>query len=111
VLGRYCCCKGRLASPNPVAAGSDVTLAAANIVDLNPGATITRVAFYADSNGEGKREPAADTLLGYAAQTSPGVWTLPFTVGLPPGTDTLFAQAEDSDGVFADPDALSLRVI
>jgi uncharacterized delta-60 repeat protein len=99
------------ASPNPVAAGSSLTLTAANVTPADPSSTITQVAFYADSNGDGKLEPGADALLGYAVQSSPGVWTLPFTVGLPPGTDTLFAQAEDSDGVFGDPDALSLRVI
>src|SRR5262249_28599335 len=38
----------------------------------------------------------ADTLLGYATQTSSGVWTFTFTVNLAPGTYTLFAQAEDS---------------
>jgi DNA-binding beta-propeller fold protein YncE len=95
------------AGPNPVSAGSSLTLTASNVTPADPGSTITQVAFY----GDGKLEPGADALLGYAAQSSPGVWTLTFTVGLPPGTDTLFAQAEDGDAVFGDPDALSLRVM
>ena len=91
------------ASPNPVTAGSSVTLTAGNIQDANPGATITQVAFYVQING-------TNTLLGYGAQTNPGVWTLTFTVNLAPGTYTLFAQAEDSYGVFGDPFFLALTV-
>jgi uncharacterized delta-60 repeat protein len=100
------------ASPNPVTAGSDVTLTASNITDANPGATVTQVAFYADRNGDGVLEPATDTLLGYATQSSPGVWTYTFsTAGLTSGSYTLLAQAEDSYGVFGDPLALSLQVL
>jgi hypothetical protein len=50
------------------------------------------------------------TLLGYGTQTSPGVWTFTFTVTLAPGSYTLLAQAQDSDGVFSDPAALTLTV-
>jgi uncharacterized delta-60 repeat protein len=91
------------ASPDPVTAGSDLTLTASNITDANPGATITQVAFYVDLNG-------TDTLLGYGTQNSQGVWTLTFTVELAPGTYTLVAQAEDSDGVVGAPSTLSLTV-
>jgi hypothetical protein len=48
--------------------------------------------------------------LGYGTQTSSGVWTFTFTVNLVPGSYTLFAQAQDSDGVFGDPLALTLQV-
>lgn len=97
------------ASPNPVASGSNVTLTASNIANSN---TITQVAFYLDSNNDSTLEPGTDTLLGYATQTSPGVWTLANSsaFGLTKGTYTLFAQAEDSDGVFGDPIALTLIV-
>jgi uncharacterized delta-60 repeat protein len=100
------------ANPNPVTAGSSVTLTASNISDGNPGATVTQVAIYLDSNNDGTLEPGTDTLLGYATQTSPGVWTLTSTsaFGLTAGTYKLFAQAEDSDGVFGDPDAFTLSV-
>jgi hypothetical protein len=95
------------ASPNPVTAGGSVTLTASNLTDTNPGATITQVAFsYIDNSG-------SQHLLGYAAQTSPGVWTLSFspsTFSLTSGTYTLLAQAEDSYGVFSDPFALTLTV-
>jgi hypothetical protein len=96
------------ASPNLVTAGSSVTLSAANVVALNPGSTVTQVAFYQDANGDGLLEPGSDTFLGYGVQTSPGVWTLTFsTAGLTCGTYTLFARAEDSFGVFGDPLAVT----
>jgi uncharacterized delta-60 repeat protein len=99
------------ASPNAVTAGSSVTLTAANVVALNPGSTVTQVAFYRDSNGDGILEPSTDTFLGYGVQTSPGVWTLTFsTAGLTSGTYTLFAQAKDSYGVLGDPLALTETV-
>jgi uncharacterized delta-60 repeat protein len=99
------------ASPNPVTAGSSVTLAVSNITDSNPSSSITQVAFYLDSNGDGKLEPGSETFLGYATQTSPGVWTLTFTVNMAPGTYTLFAQAEDNYTLFSDPFSVTLQVI
>src|SRR5205085_1402916 len=57
------------ASPNPVTTGGSVTLSASNITDGNPGSTITQVAFYLDSNGDGILEPGSDTLLGYGTQS------------------------------------------
>jgi uncharacterized delta-60 repeat protein len=91
------------ASAYTVTAGSSLTLTASNITDADPGATVTQVAFYAQVNG-------SNTLLGYGTQTSPGVWTFNYTVTLAPGTYTLFAQAEDSYGVFGDLAALTLTV-
>jgi hypothetical protein len=49
-------------------------------------------------------------LLGYGTESSPGVWTFSYTVNLAPGSYTLIAQAEDSDRVFSNPDALTLQV-
>jgi uncharacterized delta-60 repeat protein len=99
------------ASPNPVPAGNTLTLTVQSITDPNPSANITQVGLYADSNGDGKLEPGSDTLLGYATQTSPGVWTFTFaTTGWAPGNYTLFAQAEDNYGLFSDPLALLLTV-
>jgi hypothetical protein len=98
------------ASPNPVTTGSSLTLTASNLADANPGSIITQVAFYLDSNGDGILEPATDTLLGYATQTSPGVWTYTFTVNLSSGSYTLFAKAEDSYGVLGHPVMLTLTV-
>jgi uncharacterized delta-60 repeat protein len=100
------------ATPNPVTSGSNTTLTASNITDSNPNSTITQVAIYLDSNNDGTLEPGNDTLLGYATQTSPGVWTLTNSsaFGLTKGTYTLFGQAQDSDGIFGDPIALTLTV-
>jgi hypothetical protein len=98
------------ASPTAMIGATNLTLAASNFTDPNPGATITQVAFYLDSNTDGKLE-AGDTLLGYGFQTSTGVWTLTFsTTAWAPGTYTLFAQAEDNFGVFGDPFAMTLIV-
>src|SRR5262249_12103285 len=92
------------ASPNPVTAGSSLTLTASNIIDEIPSASITQVAFYhIDTSGN-------QQLLGSGTQTSPGVWTFTFTVTQASGSYTLFAQAEDSYGVFGDPVAITLTV-
>jgi len=98
------------ASSNPVSTGSSVTLTASNIIDTTRGASITQVAFYLDSNRDGILEPGTDTLLGFGTQTTPGVWSFTFTVTQASGSYTLFAQAEDSYGVFGDPVALALTV-
>jgi hypothetical protein len=90
------------ASANPVTAGSSLTLTASNIV--MPGTSITQVSFYYfDSTG-------AQHVLGNATQSSTGVWTLTMTVNLTPGTYTLYAQAQDSSGLFCDPMTLPLTV-
>ena len=92
------------ASPNPVTAGRSTTLTASNTTDGNPNSTITQVTFYYfDSSGN-------KVTLGTGTQTSPGVWTLSFTVNLASGSYTLFAQAEDNYGVFGNPFASTLQV-
>jgi uncharacterized delta-60 repeat protein len=98
------------AAPNPVTSGSSVTLTASNITDADPGSTVTQVAFYLDSNGDGILEPGTDTLLGYGTPSG-GTWALTFsTANWAAAIDTLFAQAKDSYGVLGDPLALSLQV-
>jgi uncharacterized delta-60 repeat protein len=93
------------ADPNPVTAGASVTLTASNLTDANPGSTIAQVTFYYfDSSGN-------KVTLGTVTQGSAGAWSLTFTVSLPPGTYTLYAQAEDSYGVFGDPVPLTLQVM
>jgi uncharacterized delta-60 repeat protein len=92
------------ASPNPVTAGSSLTLTASGITDANPASTIAQVVFYYDDSTGSKQ------ILGYGTQTSPGVWTLNYTVNLPSGSYTVYAQAEDSYGVFGDPIASPLTV-
>ncbi len=91
------------ANPNPVSAGS-ATLSV-SITDDNPSSTVTQVTFYYFNSG-------AKATLGSSTpiQTSPGVWTATLAVNLPSGIYVLFAQAEDSYGVFGDPLALSFSV-
>ena len=60
------------AAPNPVAAGSLVTLTAGDITGANPGATVTGVAFYyVDGSG-------IEQFLGYAADTDVSSGESPF---------------------------------
>jgi uncharacterized delta-60 repeat protein len=97
---------------DPVTAGASVTLTASGTTDGNSGAAVTQVTFYADSNGDGILQPGTDILLGYGTQTGPGTWTFSFsTAGRAAGSYTLFAQAEDSYGVFGDPFAITLDVV
>jgi uncharacterized delta-60 repeat protein len=97
------------ASPNPTPAGSTITLTVSNITDINPSSSITQVAIYVDSNGDGKLEAGTDALLGYATQTSPGVWTLNVsTAGWSPGSYNLFAVAQDNYNLFSDPLIVSM---
>jgi uncharacterized delta-60 repeat protein len=91
-------------SASTVISGSSVTLTASNLTDANPNSTITRVTFYY-LDGSGTQH-----VLGTGTQTSSGVWTLNYTVSLPPGTYTLYAQVQDSYNVLGDPVALSLQV-
>jgi uncharacterized delta-60 repeat protein len=92
------------ASPNPVTAGSLVTLTASSITDGNPNSTVTQVTFYY-IDGTGTKQ-----VLGYGTSDGLGDWALSFTVNLAPGTYTLYAQAQDSYGVFGDPFALTFQV-
>jgi hypothetical protein len=93
------------ASPNPVASGSLVTLTAGGITDGNPSSTVTQVAFYY-IDGTGTRQ-----VLGYGTADGHGNWVLSYTVSLPPGSYTLYAQATDNYGALGDPFALSLQVM
>jgi uncharacterized delta-60 repeat protein len=94
------------ASSSPVTAGSSLTLTANNITDEIPSATITQVAFYYfDSSGN-------QVTLGTVTVSNAGSWTLSSATafGLPAGTYTIYAQAEDSYGIFGDPFAITLTV-
>jgi uncharacterized delta-60 repeat protein len=93
------------ASPSPVTSGTATTLTASNISDGNAGAAVTQVTFYYD-DGTGTKQ-----MLGYGTSDGLGDWALSYTVGLAPGSYTLYAQALDSDGVFGDPVALTLQVM
>jgi uncharacterized delta-60 repeat protein len=90
---------------NPVPAGSDVT-AIASVADDNPGATITQVEFTVeDSSGNIVTQ-------GYGSQSSSGTRTFKIsTIGWPPGTYTVIAQAEDSYGVLGDSSSITETLI
>jgi hypothetical protein len=92
------------ANANPIAAGSSLTLTASNLAPATPGTTITQVSFfYFDSSG-------ARHVLGTGKQTSTGVWTLTVKANLTRGAYTLWAEAQDSDGLFGSAAELTLTV-
>jgi hypothetical protein len=91
------------ASSNTVTAGSSLTLTARNISDRDLD-TITQVScFYFDSTG-------ANQVVGTVTQTSTGAWTLTVKANLAPGICSLYAQAQESDGLFGPAVALVLTV-
>jgi uncharacterized delta-60 repeat protein len=96
---------GSFVAPGTVPAGSPLALTADGITTSNPGATVTKVAFYViDSFG-------VERFLGYGAKNAGGAWTLTSTAYLPPGPYTLLALAADSTGTVSDPLSLSLQVV
>jgi hypothetical protein len=81
----------------------NAAITGSNISDVNPGATVTQMAFYYyDSSG-------TTQILGYGTEISRGAWTLTFTINLASGTYTMYAQAEDSYGVGDYPMPISLQ--
>jgi hypothetical protein len=87
------------AAPNT---DGSTTVTAASISDGNPNATIAQVQFfYLDDGGN-------EVSLGNGTRNPDGTWTL--TVNLPPGSDTLQAQATDSYGAVGDPTSLNLQL-
>jgi uncharacterized delta-60 repeat protein len=94
------------ANPNPVTAGTSLTLTASNIEDFTAGASITQIAFYY-YNGTGTK-----VTLGTVIVSSSGAWTLNSknAFGLLAGTYTIYAQADDTYGIFGDPFAITLTV-
>lgn len=83
------------ASPNPVLQGQDLTLTANGVSDSG---TVANVTFYHDVNGNGLLDPGTDSLFGIDTNGSDG-WSVTEPVtGMPAGTHTFLAQAEDSIG-------------
>ncbi|MGH7172677.1 MAG: PKD domain-containing protein [Gemmataceae bacterium] len=86
-----------------VSPGTSVLLTAGNVYAITPGANITQVAFYLDTNNDGVLETGSDQLLGDGTpSTIPNAennYTLTMsTAGLTAGTYNLFVQATDSNG-------------
>jgi hypothetical protein len=92
------------ATPNPVAAGSPITLTAGGVTTTNAGATVTEVAFYVVNDA------GVELLLGYGTLNADGTWTLTLTPNLTSGQYRLLALAVDSSGSISDPLAINLDV-
>jgi uncharacterized delta-60 repeat protein len=92
----------------PMPAGTVLTLTASGLTDANPGATVTQVTFYLDTNGDGVLD-AGDVQIG---QTSSSPWTINYsTQNLASGTYKIFAVAQDNYGAFGDPLAGTFQVL
>jgi hypothetical protein len=93
------------ASASTVTAGSNLTLTATNITDVNPNSSITQVLIYGPNSIGGAP-------LGYATQSQSGVWTFTFsTAGWATGSDTFYAVAVDSYGVSSQSVAVTVQLI
>jgi hypothetical protein len=98
------------ASPSPVDQGNPLTLTAGGVTDYYPGGTVTRVAFYLDSDGDGRLDPSKDLFLGYGTKSGTS-WSLTFsTSGWAVGTHTFFAVATDDFGVESGPVSVSVQI-
>jgi hypothetical protein len=100
----------------PVVAGTDVVLTAGNVYDGMASGIVSQVVFYLDTNNTGVFQPCTDQILGYASAGSTvdasHAWQLTIpTTGMAPGTYTIFAQAESSDGLFSDPSSTTLTIV
>src|SRR5208337_5354502 len=84
-------------SPTTVAAGTAVTLDAANVT--KPGGTISTVEFYRESNGIPGLQVGSDQGLGVGTLGG-SQWLLSTsTFGLPAGTQNYYAVATDTSGI------------
>jgi hypothetical protein len=100
----------------PIAAGTTVILTAGNVYAINPGGSVTQVAFFLDTNNDGVLELGSDQLLGNGTASSISNashnWTLTIsTTGMSSGTYTVFTQALDADGLVSDPVATTFTII
>ncbi len=83
-------------TPGSVTVGTPVTLAATNVTESS--GTISKVAFYLESNGTAGLQTSSDTLLGLGTKNS-STWTfITATAALAPGRYTYYAVATDAAG-------------
>jgi uncharacterized repeat protein (TIGR03803 family) len=76
---------------------------------VSAGRTMARAAAWTSAPVAGGKDPL-DLWNPLPTETSPGVWTFSFTLNLAPGNYTLYAHAEDRDGILGDLAALTLTV-
>ena len=98
-----------IASPNSVAAGGTVALAAQGVAE--PGGTITGVSFYLDTDGNGQWD-AGDRLVGSTTIFAAGQATITMdTTGIAAGNYELFARAVDSNNQWSPAVSTQLTVL
>jgi hypothetical protein len=98
-----------------VAAGTSMDLTAGDVYAIDQGASVTQVKFYLDTDNDGVLQTSSDQLLGSGTPSSVANanhnWLLTIsTTGLSSGNHTIFAQAQDSDGLLSDPIAMTLSI-
>ena len=98
------------AAPGTLTCGDKVKLTLAGAADAD--GTISKVQFYADVNGNGTFDPAADTPLGYGtAAAGAWSWTGPTTRKFGYGTVHVFARAMDNNSAWSNAADATLTVI
>ncbi|MDB5171895.1 MAG: hypothetical protein JWN51_668 [Phycisphaerales bacterium] len=101
------------ASPVAVTSGGTFTLTARGVSDPNAGGSVTRVAFYRESNGVAGLQTTgtADALLGTATAGTNGSWSVSVsTSGWAAGAYTVYAVATDNSGLNSAPASTSVTV-
>jgi peptidyl-prolyl cis-trans isomerase A (cyclophilin A) len=90
---------GSLLVTDPAQRGSTMSLTAVNVQDTAPG-TISKVAFYLDSDGNGQVDAATDSFLGYGKLVTgtTNYALVASTAGFPLGAAQFIAQAIDNNG-------------
>jgi subtilase family serine protease len=97
------------ASPSTIVTGSNFMLTASNVSESH--GTISSVKFYQETNGIAGYQAGSDALIGSAAQTSSGTWSLNLsTAGVPAGTYGLYAVATDGSGVNSAPSSTQVKI-
>jgi hypothetical protein len=104
-------------APGAIPAGTLATLTAGNVYAITAGASVAQVAFYLDTNKNGTLDIGTDRLLGQGTGTanmpdgSSTNWAVVInTTGMTSGTNTVFAQATDSNGLTSTPIAARFTV-
>lgn len=94
-------------TPSTVTQPNTVTFSANNVADDG---TVTRVAFFFDSNNNGTFEDGSDEVLGDGVRTG-NDWSVSFQSSVfIPGTFTVFAIAQDNDTALSAPSTASVTI-
>ncbi len=96
------------AGPDPVSQGADLTLTATGVADSD--GTVASVNFYWDINANGSVDVGTDVLFGTDTDGSDGWIVTSAVTGIPAGSQTFLAQAEDNTSLLSNVVSSSIQV-